>query len=219
MDYIHPSFFYGKITIGINLTYLKYRTTYLLRKELLLAEEAYATGIPLIMSQRDSGSRWGGDCFNPQDGKAYYFTHQHNGIREDVTANVPTPIPFGESQGSTPSTDGESNTSSTELIVSASTITSGMHMAAYMGASNIILCGHDCGTLDGRTNMKEYDDHMERYCPSVDDYIQWLLRIERESLMVIEWLKKHYHCNVHSLNPFINPGLEGHIYKGHRNGP
>jgi hypothetical protein len=31
-----------------------------------------------------------------------------------------------------------------------------MHLAAYMGAKNIILIGHDCGTLNGEPNFKDY---------------------------------------------------------------
>jgi hypothetical protein len=47
-----------------------------------------------------------------------------------------------------------------QLLVSHSTITSGIHLAAYMGAKNIILMGHDCGTIDGNLNFDGY--HTER---------------------------------------------------------
>ena len=39
------------------------------------------------------------------------------------------------------------------LVVSHSTITSAMHLAAYMGAATVILAGHDCGALDGQLNF------------------------------------------------------------------
>lgn len=40
-----------------------------------------------------------------------------------------------------------------KLIVSYSTITTGIHLAAVMGAKNIILVGADCGTIDGMSNF------------------------------------------------------------------
>ena len=40
-----------------------------------------------------------------------------------------------------------------KLIVSGSTITTAIHLAAHMGAKYIILLGHDCGTLDGENNF------------------------------------------------------------------
>ena len=39
---------------------------------------------------------------------------------------------------------------------SSSTIVSGIHLAAFMGAKTIILVGHDCGWLDGKSHVDDY---------------------------------------------------------------
>jgi len=63
------------------------------------------------------------------------------------------------------------------LVVSYSTITSAIHLAAYMGAKNIILVGHDSGTLDGECNFDGYhtDASYKIVWPrGKEDYIRWL---------------------------------------------
>lgn len=90
------------------------------------------------------------------------------------------------------------------LIVSWSTITSAIHFAYFMGAKNIILLGHDCGILDGYKHLTGYKEG-EAYLDN------WLSKIEPQTLRLKELLKEK-EVNLYSLNPFINFGLEGHIY-------
>jgi hypothetical protein len=78
-----------------------------------------------------------------------------------------------------------------------------------LGAANIILCGHDCGSLDGLVQMGEYVGMMQ---PSQQAYFNWLGEIEDQSKQVREKLKEVYQCCIYSINPFLNFGLEGHSY-------
>lgn len=100
-----------------------------------------------------------------------------------------------------------------KIVNSHSTITSAMHIAYYLGAKNIILCGIDCGLLDGRSNYEEYyknvgvpSGHAEFTAKSMSHpYHEWNIKKMRDELTARG-------CNVYSLNPFINIGLEGHKF-------
>lgn len=180
MDHIAPEFFAGKVSIGVNGVYRRFRTTYLIRKERKGAEEAAASGIPLIVSEYE----WGG-TERKNDVGTWWFPHFPNRHEPDLSV-----------------------LGSDRIVVSWSTITSAMHVAAYMGAANIILCGHDCGRLDGRLNFG-------CYAPPADPvwYRGWLREIEAHSAQVRAGLERHYGCRVYSLNPFLNVGLEGHKWE------
>ena len=85
-----------------------------------------------------------------------------------------------------------------------------------MGAKNIILVGHDCGTLNGNTNINEYSKREERLVDAWDDnekgYVEWLSKIESQTIAVRNYLKDEKKINIVSLNPFINFSLEGNKY-------
>ena len=95
------------------------------------------------------------------------------------------------------------------IVVGASIIVSAMHVAAYLGARNILLCGHDCGSLDGKIAFDGYYDEVK------DLIAKWrmLVRMEEQTVAVRE--KQHEVCGsrVYSLNPFVNFGLEKHEYR------
>ena len=100
-----------------------------------------------------------------------------------------------------------------EIIVSKSTCTSLIHLAAYMGAKNLILCGHDCGKIDGNLY---YDGYMEKDWISAGNWSginTFLRKCEKESQVVRKYIKDKYNCNIHSLNPFLNLSLEGHKFE------
>ena len=84
-----------------------------------------------------------------------------------------------------------------------------------MGAKNIILVGHDCGSIDSECNFNGY--HTKQmyeisFKNEKKDYIQWLKEIENDTIKLKQILKSVFDCNIYSLNPFINFGLEGHVY-------
>ncbi len=184
MDYVEPEFFTQKLVIGVNDVYKKFPCRYLVRKEFLNIQAAFDSGISLIVSRHDCGSKKKRLNEVAVNGTYYVFDHEDNGLT-DVDLSV-----IG--------TD--------KIVVSYSTTTSAIHIAAYLGAKNIIVCGHDCGKLDGKA-------HFEGYYPDgfrTEWYEKWLQEIEPQTIAVRDRLKEVYACNIYSLNPFINLKLEGH---------
>lgn len=196
LDFLEMDFFDGKITVGINQVFKKVQTTYLVRKEPPKEEYIEATSGTIHMISR--GARGNVSDENLQDIKQnlggynniYVFGHEQN-------VHKLTKLPANDDH----------------LVVSFSTITSGIHLAAYMGAKNIILVGHDCGTLNDEPYFTGYHTNATR-CQKTDaGYVKWLAQIEQQTITLKRLLKEKYGCNVYSLNPFINYGLEGNVYK------
>ena len=103
--------------------------------------------------------------------------------------------------------------STNQKNVVKSTVTSLMHIAAYMGAKNIILCGHDCGKLNGNLY---YEGYMEKDWVSAENWSginSWMGSLQKQTQLVRKYLMENYNCNIHSLNPFLNFGLEGNRYE------
>lgn len=195
VDFFSEDFFDGKIVIGVNQAYKKIWCDYLVRKEVKFIKESLNTDSIVIVSEYDSGNLNSGEAklnTNKIDHEnLYYFEHldnRHTGIDTSV---------FG--------TD--------KIVVSFSTITSAIHIAAYMGAKNIILIGHDCGTIDGEMTFKGYYDSIkDTPWGNWDQYKRWLKLIESQTTEVKKQIKYHYGANVVSLNPFVSLNLENHLY-------
>lgn len=94
------------------------------------------------------------------------------------------------------------------LVVSWSTITTAMHFAAYLGATTILLVGHDCGQLGGETHVAGY------LPPPAIDELPWLQTIEGQSLGVKHQLVERYGVRIWSLSPFLNYDLDGVPFVG-----
>lgn len=195
LDYIDESFFDGKIVIGINQVYKKLKCDYLVRKEVKFLKPALATGSKVIVSEYNSGN------LNTGDGKLntnkvehenlYYFEHLDN-LHDQVDLSV---------------------IGSDKLVVSFSTITSALHLAAYMGAFNIYIVGHDCGSINGKLTFKNYYDSInDTPWQQWGQYKNWLKMIEGQTIAVRNKLKEVYECNVVSINPFVSFNLENNIY-------
>jgi hypothetical protein len=208
MDYVSYSFFENKIVLGINQVYKHYPCNYILMKDCLeeprfprSIKQLDSLNIPLIFCEYYKGYQHYENClWDPQGGEKNIVEHKnsymfkHNPRSKSLIEELPT---LGED----------------ELIVSKSSVTSLLHLAAYMGASNIMLCGHDCGTLD---NNLYYTDYTEKDWKSAGNWRgigTWISRLEVESQMVRAFLMKRYGVNIHSLNPFLNLNLEGHEFK------
>jgi hypothetical protein len=200
VDYIDSSFFNNKIVIGINQVYKKCFCKYLIRKEAALINESILSSPKSIffISKGNCGS----------DNKINYRILQkqnllkHNNIVVyDHLNNIrilPDFFPLKP-----------------KLIVSHSSITTAIHLAAHMGAKNIILVGHDCGTLDNECNFSNYHTQQTykiAHSNGEVGYRNWIKLIEQHTIKLKEMIKEKYNANVLSLNPFINFGLEGHVY-------
>ena len=186
--YITPGFFDNKIAIGVNEIWKRFNNLdYIVRKESVRMDASVlaskSMGFKLIASRHSCGTLH----YPKNEGMDYMFDH-HDNKQRNINLDV-----IG--------TD--------KIVVSYSTITSAIHIAAYMGAANIILIGHDCGTLDDQINISVYAESPY----GKDFYREFITQIEPQTLVLRERIKEVYDCNVYSLNPFINFGLEGHEYK------
>lgn len=188
--YVRSSFFQGKCTIGVNRVWKKFDVKYVICKEPQVLVEAAAAGYKVIASKHAYGSL--ADGLNWAEGEIFIFEHCENRL-EEIDLNV-----IGTDR----------------IVVSYSTITSAMHVAAYMGARNIILVGHDCGLLDGSKNYEGYPEPLAVSLGFPNGfYEEFLSEIEPASLAVRDRLQEVYVCNIYSLNPFLNFGLEGRRYE------
>lgn len=196
LDFIDDSFFDDKILIGVNQAYKKIWCDYLVRKETKFIKDSLESESIVFVSEYDSGNLNTGESkLNTnkiQHDNLYYFEHPDN-----KHTKIDTSIFGGD-----------------KIVVSFSTITSAMHIAAYMGAKNIILVGHDCGLIDGEMTFKGYYNSIKD-TPWKDwgQYKNWLKIIESQTITVKNEIKKHYDANVVSINPFVSLNLENHIYQ------
>lgn len=183
---IEPAFFESKVTVGVNRVWQRFRTTYLVSKEVQNLQYAIDSGATVIASRYHCGD------MNGKESKAvgdwYGFEHAHNDIYNPDLSVIGTD----------------------RIVVSHSTTGSALHVAAYLGAANIIIVGHDCGTLDGHLHMRGYYSKVDS--PADEEHLRRFAIFEKQSVLIRERLQEVYGCRVYSLNPFINLGLEGHQY-------
>ena len=198
VDFISNDFFNNKIVIGINQAYKKVKCKYLLRKEYKLLNHVIKLNPESIhfISAGNYGENNNTNLnYVIKNKLKNVVVYRHNPNNHKMPNILPKP---------------------NKLVVSYSTITTGIHLAAYMGAKNIILIGHDCGTIDGECNFKDYhtaQTYKIAWRNGKQDYVNWLKKIENQTIKLKSLLKKEYNCNIYSLNPFINFNLEGHKYK------
>lgn len=190
-DFINSDFFDGKITIGVNQVYKRITCDYLVRKETKFLKPSLETGSKVIVSKFNCGNISSNLNISKDSDNLYYFNHLQN-QEKFINTSV-----FG--------TD--------NIVVSYSTITSAIHVAAYMGAKNIILIGHDCGTLNGESTFNGYYDSIQDTTwNNWNQYKDWLKVIESQTILVKNEVKKVYNANVLSINPFVSLNLENNKY-------
>lgn len=195
LDFIDESFFDGKIVIGINQVYKKIKCDYLIRKEVKFIKPSLETGAKVIISEYDSGNIYRGEeALNTnkvEHDNLYYFEHLENEHNKVDTSVIGTD----------------------KLVVSFSTITSAIHLAAYMGAFNIYIVGHDCGSINGKLTFKNYYDSIkDTPWQNWEQYKAWLKVIEGQTIAVRNKIVQVYECNVVSINPFVSFNLENNLY-------
>ena len=202
MNYVDTSFFVNKITIGVNKVGKKYSCTYAILKDLVKngAKELVGCEDPPFNSEFVLASEWdkGGlvnfkntdkslnKLYAKYPDKFYFYKHIKNGF------------------GNTKVFDSED-----EFFISTSTISTSVHVAAYMGAKNIIICGHDLLAIDDKMYFDEYAK------PSTKGMQDFFINkgIHSDTILVRDKVKQKYGCNVYTLNPFIGFDMEGHNIK------
>jgi hypothetical protein len=195
LNFIDKSFFKNKITVCVNEVGIVYlpNTKYVLTKHHPEALR-HAKSMPkskIITSLGDCGEQY--STTPPKSENLYFFTHNINKCEHANTKDWP---------------QGESG-----IYVSWSSITSAMHFAAYLGAKNIILVGHDCGELNNSSWVENYG-YENAHPGDLYGAKQRNLLFENQSIDVKNKLKELYNCNIYSLNPFINFNLENVPYRG-----
>jgi uncharacterized Rossmann fold enzyme len=193
LGYIDKSFFDGKITVAINNVVEHYLPTanYMVTKYHQVANQI-AQQYPetkVIVSHKQYGNvnnKSGMD--NSKYENIYIFYHNQN---QAGSTPIKELLPMADNH----------------LIASWSSITSGIHLAAHMGAKNIILAGHDGGAIDGKYHIDNY--HTEKDSINQKDK---LIAFQDNTIELKQALKEIYGCNIHSLNPFISLRLEGHTF-------
>lgn len=198
MDYINPDFFKGKVTLGQNQVYRHFPTTYVVMKDCMeqprfprSIQELEQLKIPLIFSRHYKGYRAKTEN-TPLHSNSYVFDHNPR------QASLEKELLLLKED---------------DIVTSRSSTTSLLHIAAYMGASNIILAGHDCGTLDDKLYYSGYVEEDWTSSGNWSGIVDWMEKLEKETVLVREYLTRLYKCNIYSLNPFLNFGLEDHVYK------
>lgn len=194
LNWIPNNFFDGKITIGINQVYRRIKTDYLVRKDPKFINESTLVDSKILISKHQHGNT--AHKLNAIDGRnsdnVYIYEHNQN-----------------TGKGKLDYTDYEN-----KIIVSWSTATTGIHIAAYFGAKNIILVGHDCGTINGKLTFDGYYNGIgDTPWKNWKEYENWLSNIENQTLEVKGFIQEKYKCNILSINPFINFNMEGNTYK------
>lgn len=197
LDYFDTSFFDNRIVIGVNQIYRKIKPTYLVYKDPKLLNEAVSSGASVLLSKHRYGNTRLPLNIIP-NGAMHVYTYPHNCNTDSGSIDA-------------------SNIMS-KLIVSKSTMTTAIHAAAYMGAKNIFLVGHDCGLINNEANFSGYYSNIsETPWKDWNAYKSWLLTIEAQTIHTKALIEQAYRCNIHSINPFINFNLEGNKYAGENN--
>lgn len=191
MDYVGKDFFKNRITIGCNYLFKHFPITYTVAKELHQPAVTDAAKVSkVILSQHPCGD----------------LNIESELLRTDLT--IPHYI-FSHKQNQCSIIDW-SVIGTDEIVVSWSTITSAIHIAAYMGARSVFLMGVDGGRLEGRLNFRGYNpDESE----TEGWYKEWIPNILPATLTLRDKLYEVYGCRVMLVSPFLNFKLEGHQFE------
>jgi len=179
LDYINDNFWEGKVCIGMNFAHLYFPLEFSISHHHEHVQDMIDQGVMTVTSEYDmcmferSVHNLNGD----------YFVYKHK-------AQGFTYVDF-------------SDFDNPESLVCGGTIaTSAIHLAYRLGATSIILCGLDGGSLDGNWNYDRYNDPTNvGHTIAVQKQIDDLCNIIRSRGV-----------GVYSLNPFTNFRLEDHVF-------
>lgn len=189
LDFWEHRVFRERITIGINhISQHIPNTTYTVSKDGYIARPPCKTFL--------SRGKWG-------------MSHVNNTIPKRLAAHV---VSFPHFRNTMTSIHHPEN----GLIVSGSTVTSAMHLAALMGARVAFLVGHDAIRIDGETNLRGYHTNRTRagwgrtFTEQDQNYRRWLTSTHKTNLRARSYLTSRYHTVFVSAHPFLDFHLDGH---------
>lgn len=193
LDYVKDSFFDNKITMCLGEAFRRFKNmTYYMRKD---GREYQGHDIIDFIQKETPNSKlivsdyvgcvqeWGKNDFDTNM-DYYYFEH---------------PFTHGELSTNWNSEEGKfaNGIGLTGIAI---------HLCAYMGAKNIIVCGNDTGFLDGKDYFDGYGVYDCRM--SHIDTLNWG---RPQTLEIVRYFRSQG-VNIHGLNPFVELRLEGHSF-------
>jgi len=187
MDYIRPCFFMNKTVIGINRVYEFFPVDYVIIHHGHLGQGIIDGGLTLIVSMHDMG--YLEKPVNHYQGWYYQYQHKNQGLMN---------IDYSYLE------------SDTGLVIGGSTTINAMSFAYFLGAKNIILCGIDGGSINGKINFAGYYDYSKP--GSFDHQVRHANRTRKIIKEFADVLRMKGVC-VYSINPFMDLTLEGNKYE------
>jgi len=191
MNYLSPEFFADKLVVGANggAHYFGVKPAY------SFSHHHEFANIPSLATEHPETVF----VVNRQD---YHTKAVYNGAYENVIVHDPKTEKNSHDKFDPFHHDRPAHAD--QLVFGSSSVHGAMHLAAYVGAKNIVLVGVDCGILDGDANFDAYPSVTQR------QFAVW----NRHLALMRDWLKDTYGVNTYSLNPFVNLHLEGHTFQG-----
>ena len=188
LEFYDPMFFQNRITIGVNqgwsnhLHKVDYMVTKYHANALEWRDNPRAGQVVVTRGDRGHLRRWISD-----DRDLIVVDHNENTVKGWKADQWPK--------------------SFHALVATHSTITTAMHLAAYLGAANIFMVAADCGDLDGQRTTRGHDPRQTN--------LDTLKSFEIQNRIVKAELEKRYRCRVMTLLPFATPNMDGHKFESH----
>ena len=187
MNHLAQDFFDNKITIGVNRVCRFFRCDYTIAKDPTGLEEILSSrgDSKIILSKHRYGNKQ--ESLNTTEISHYVFDHPCNNYGPNQFCPDLSVI----------------TKDSDKIVVSYSTITSAIHLVAYMGAKNIIMCGHDCCEINGKSWVDGYYDHLKPVHQTQEGYNNFLSKIKQHTVDVKGKICEEFGCNIYTLSPFL----------------
>jgi hypothetical protein len=182
LDYVDDGFFDGKVLVGNNKSYKRYKVEYVLTNGHQGVLNAMSAGQTVVTSERlVDGDKSVKEFPNHSP---YYFHHTQSAHCSDVDMSV------FEKEG--------------HLAIGATTVVPTIHFAYYLGAKNIIVCGVDSTSI-------EDEMYYEGYYVGDAQPAAHIFHISKSFNTVQQLTDKirSLGTNVVGFNPFVNLAFEG----------
>jgi len=207
-DFLDPSFFENKTCIGINQAFKRYKPQYIVKKDFLDKDETFDyardNNAIIFYSKKSMGS------LHDSDPKKYMKSDEDTSKIKTIRFNHTPLLEHNTGYNEIKKIYADATTNNT-LMISRSTISSGIHLAFYMGAKNIILVGHDCCFINKESNYDGYHNNksMKPAWGANDekgkkDYGEWVSACSDISTKTKQVLNNEYQVNLCSINPYVS---------------
>ena len=196
MDYVDPSFFENKITIGVNQMFQYFPCEYVVGRDLAVRVRWDET-VKELSNRKDI---------------KFLYSRLHQGHGEENPI-IPSDNFYEFESGINDDIKGLECIGTDKMVAIRTTLNTCINIAGYMGAKNIMICGKDEGKINGNLYYKGYVKDKWPDAGNWNGIEHWLYLTEKNTMMVRDRVKEVYDCNIHSLNPFINFKLEGNEYE------